>query len=181
MVTDNKHIDYEKLVDRYQQGEKEALEVLIQEFHPRLRRTIGYYIQNNEPIDDLAQECWYDIIQGLADLQLKISFSAWALTIARHKTIDWIRQQQRNWKKRESIKQQAGIDSGDHGDIEESRIDKVNTGISLLPESQRIVLKMFYLDNLSIKEISKVLEINVGTIKSRLYYARESLKELIDN
>ncbi|MDZ7715297.1 MAG: RNA polymerase sigma factor [Balneolaceae bacterium] len=181
MAADNTHIDYEKLVERYQQGEQQALKVLILEFHPRLCRTIGYYTGDSEPVDDLAQECWYDIIRELTYLQLKISFSAWALTIARRKAIDWIRQQQRNRKKMEAVEQQSRTDSNNHADEEQGRLHKVRKGISQLPESQRIVLKMFYLDNLSINEIGQVLEISVGTVKSRLYYAREELKELIDN
>lgn len=181
MVPDNTHIDYEELVERYQKGEKKALKVLIIEFHPRLCRTIGYYTGESEPIDDLAQECWYDIIMGLADLHLKISFSAWALTIARRKAIDWIRKQQRNRKKMETLKLESEADKDNEVNTEEAKLDRVHLGIRQLTESQRVVLKLFYLENLSIEEISQVLKISVGTVKSRLYYAREELKELIDN
>jgi RNA polymerase sigma factor (sigma-70 family) len=83
------------LVCRYQNGEKEALAMLIKRFQRKLIRIISYQIHDNGPAEDIAQECWYHIIKKLPELELKISFSAWAGCIARRKSVDWIREQQR--------------------------------------------------------------------------------------
>jgi DNA-directed RNA polymerase specialized sigma24 family protein len=58
---------------------------------------------------------------------------------------------------------------------------KIRMGIQLLSSAQRIVLEMFYLENLSLREISDVLNIPEGTVKSRLFHAREKLKNIIIN
>lgn len=75
------HTNYELLVVRYQNGDEKALRLLIKSFHPKLVQTIYHYTKDRASIDDLAQESWYAIIKKLAELKLKISFEAWALTI----------------------------------------------------------------------------------------------------
>lgn len=83
------------LVHRYQNGDDEALKLLIKKFHPVMVRTVVHFTRNYSAVDDIVQECWYSIIEKLGGLDLQISFDAWALTIAKRKAIDWIRKQQR--------------------------------------------------------------------------------------
>jgi len=84
------YISSEQLVEQYQNGNRDALKLLIKNFHPKMIRTIRYYTHSSEPADDLAQECWYHIIRQLGQVDLEISFDAWALAIAKRKAIDWI-------------------------------------------------------------------------------------------
>lgn len=175
------HISYELLVKRYQNGDKKALQLLIKKFHPKLVRTIYYYTKDQDSVDDLAQECWYAIIEKLEELKLKISFEAWALTIARRKAIDWIRAQQRSRKHVEAMKAEVNSEIQNNKEYDkEDRLEMIRMGIQQLSQAQKIVLNMFYLENLSLSEISKVLEISKGTVKSRLFYAREELKNSIN-
>lgn len=64
-------------------------------------------------------------------------------------------------------------------DIQELQIQEVKACLKLLPESQKIILELFYKENLSLSEISDILDISVGTVKSRLFTAREHLKKII--
>ena len=59
------------------------------------------------------------------------------------------------------------------------QIQRLKKAISLLPSTQRMVLSLFYLENYSLKEISGILDISEGTVKSRLFNAREHLKETL--
>jgi len=186
MIQNSKHIDNNELVERYQQGESQALKVLIRRFHPDLKRVIRHHTRTDHPVEDIVQECWHDIIQKLDGdgLVLKISFDAWAVTVARHKAIDWIRQQQRLRKKKRNYRRQYEADKNigsttDEDDIVNTKLERVQDGINNLPPTQKIVLDMFYMENLSLKEISRVLDIPEGTVKSRLYHARENLKKQI--
>lgn len=158
------------------------MKLLIKRFHPKLLKTIRYTINRNEPAEDIAQECWYAIIQQLDELEIKISFDAWALTIARRKSIDWIREQQRVRKYGHKLQAETKAESDLEKEDSEQLSDLLKTihnGILQLPPTQRIVLKMFYLENLNLKEISHEISIPEGTVKSRLFVARESLKEII--
>lgn len=181
MNTRTKNSDNKLLVKRYQNGDTKALQLLIKEFHPKLVKTIYYYTKNYEPVDDLAQECWYSIIKNLEKLKLEISFEAWALTIARRKAVNWIRLQQRLRKQAKLIKDETQTEvQCNKADNKDDKLEKTRIGIQQLPTSQKIVLNMFYTENLSLSEISKVLKISEGTVKSRLFYAREKLKKTIN-
>jgi len=180
------HISSKQLVEQYQKGNRDALKLLIKKFHPKMTRTIRYYTQSGEPVDDLVQECWYHIIRQLGQIALEISFDAWALTIAKRKAIDWIRQRQQNRKMDRELLNQS-FDDG-HNDAsnqtlayidKQAKLAEIHSAIQKLPQSQKIVLPMFYLENLSVKEIGHVLDISTGTVKSRLYHARENLKKII--
>jgi len=171
---------HKALVDLYQKGDKDALKLLIKQFHPKLKKAVLYHTGNRECVDDLVQECWISIIKRLDTLELKISFEAWALTIARRKSIDWIRKQQRLRKQKGILKTEAEFDTDDTEVIkDEDLIEKIHLGIQQISPTQRIVLNMFYLENLNLREICSVLNVSEGTVKSRLFYARENLKKII--
>lgn len=177
----SEHIINDYLVVRYQEGDKESLKILIRQFNPRLERQIYAQTRDRASLDDLVQESWYAIISGLSTLKISISFDVWALSIARRKAIDWIRQQQLVRRKTQEIylnDQIQQISDGDEMDIIQERKAKLKMAIEGLPKTQKIVLSMFYLENYSVKEISEILEISSGTVKSRLFNARESLKEI---
>ncbi|MEQ9279960.1 MAG: RNA polymerase sigma factor [Balneola sp.] len=171
------HILNESLAREYQSGDKEALKELIRRFNPQLRSKIYYHTRSRDSVHDISQDCWYAIITKLEEVKFQIGFEAWALNIARNKAIDWIRHQQKE-RKRKSDSEQENSSSIQ---IEESnpRINELRKNMNLLSDAQRIVLELFYVDNLSIKEISSVLGISSGTVKSRLFNAREYLKKTI--
>jgi len=182
MAKHSEHTDYNSLVSRYQEGDKDALRQLIRTFHPRLKQSIYLATGNQSAVDDLVQECWYSIIPRLESLKLKISFEAWALTIARRRAVDWIRHQQTLRRQAGRLKEAAQANVGSEiVDDDNEKLNEIRVGIQQLPMSQRIVLSMFYMENLSLAEISSVLDVSKGTVKSRLFYAREKLKTIINN
>ena len=172
------HITDEELVRRYQNGEEQLLKVLIRRFHPLLQRNIGYRIGNTALVDDIVQECWYAIIPKLDTLELKISFRVWVMAVARHKAIDWLRTEQRVRYQHEKIREHDEYSGEDIND--EALIRDARQAIQKLPPTQRIVIELFYRQNLTLAEISDVLDIAKGTVKSRLFYAREKLKHIIN-
>lgn len=180
MNTGTEHISNELLVKRYQNGDEDALQLLIKTFSPKLVRTIYYYTKNQAPVEDLAQECWYSIIEKLVGLELKINFDVWALCIARRKAIDWIRKQQRSREQAQAMRDEAELSAeAKEAEDKEDKLKRLQLGIQQLSPIQRVVLNMYYLENLSVLEISEVLDISKGTVKSRMFYAREKLKEII--
>lgn len=179
----SEHILNDYLVVRYQQGDKKSLKILIRQFNPSLEKQIYAQTRDKDSLDDLVQDCWYAIISGLSTVNIRISFEVWALSIARRKAIDWIRAQQSARKKATNmyvLEQIESFSKEDDLDIILERKARIKMALNELPQSQRIVLKMFYLENYSIKEVSEILEISTGTVKSRLFNAREHLKKIIN-
>ncbi len=179
-MSENLQIDFpdHQLVIAAQDGRPDALKALISRFHPRLLRCIKYHAGNDAPAEDLAQDCWYAIISRLNDLKLQVSFNAFIATVARRRAIDWIRKEQRNRLRysSEPLSSDIGVSSPKE-DKTEQQLALIREGILQLPATQRIILSMFYLENRSLKNIAEQLRISEGTVKSRLFYARESLKQ----
>ncbi|MEJ6791862.1 MAG: sigma-70 family RNA polymerase sigma factor [Lacinutrix sp.] len=106
------------------------------------------------------------------------SFGSWALCIVYSKSLDELRKTNTLDNQQKILdKQQAEIE-----DIEDERAAlkiKILKAINKLPEQQKIVIKLFYLEDYSLKQISKTLKITIGTAKSRLFYAREKLRLIL--
>tara|TARA_R110001599_G_scaffold69410_3_gene195391 strand:+ start:166863 stop:167408 length:546 start_codon:yes stop_codon:yes gene_type:complete len=174
------HILNESLAREYQSGDKEALKELIMRFNPQLRSKIYYHTRSRDSVHDISQDCWYAIIMKLEEVKFQVGFEAWALNIARNKAIDWIRHQQKDRKgKSDSDQVHSSSVQVEESDLIDTRVTELRKSMNLISDTQRIVLELFYVDNLSIKEISSVLGISSGTVKSRLYTAREYLKKTI--
>ena len=171
------HIIIEELARRFQSGERAAIKELIRRFNPVLKSKIYKHTRDLDSLDDIVQECWYVIINNLGDVKFQIGFEAWALNIGRNKAVDWIRNQQMQQKKLVEVRTDIDSQSSNEDDSRELNIQKIKKSINLLPDSQKIILELFYKDNFTIKEISKILRVSQGTVKSRLFTAREHLKE----
>ncbi len=174
------HNKYEALARSYQSGSREALKELIRTFNPQIESKIYFHTKDKDSVRDISQECWYVIINNLEKVKFQIGFEAWALNIARNKSVDWIRNQQK--ERRNRIVSENEIEDSinrEEKSIQELRINELKLGMQLLSNAQRIILELFYVENLSLSEIAEVLEISAGTVKSRLFYAREQLKKII--
>jgi RNA polymerase sigma-70 factor (ECF subfamily) len=90
--------------------------------------------------------------------------------------MDWMRSNQRNRNKLESYYKSYDATEEENMDNEALKRDML-IAIKSLPTEQQMVLKLFYVEDYALKEISELLKISVGTTKSRLFHAREKLKQ----
>ncbi|MGI9550596.1 MAG: RNA polymerase sigma factor [Aurantibacter sp.] len=165
------------LVLQYQSGNKKALELLVNRHHKKLCRHAYWYIHDFDTAKDIVQDCWGTIINKLHGLRDPNSFGSWAMRIVTRKSLDFL---SRDSKKRENLKQYSPI--SDQYDIEGNRTAEkqaLKKAIDILPQDQQVVLRLFYTEDYSLKEIAAILDISVGTVKSRLFHAREKLKTIL--
>ena len=170
------HIIDEWLVINFQQGDRKALELLVKRWDSRIVRRVYLTTQDYTASKDIAQDAWITIIKKIKSLKDPGAFEWWSLKIATTKAIDWIRANQLSRKRDESRK----IAQQDFMESNEGPSDKIlaslRAAIQELPEQQQLVVRMFYQENLNILTIGKILDLSTGTIKSRLFTARERLK-----
>jgi len=172
-MTPNKIFDA-LLVLQYQSGDKKALGMLVKRHHNRFCSHANWYLSDLDASKDVVQDCWGIIINKLGNLRDPNSFSSWAMRIVTRKSIDILKQ---NKSKREKLKQfQYTNMEGAHNEEKNTEIIKLQLAIKSLPNDQQIVLRLFYTQEYSLIEISNILDISVGTVKSRLFHAREKLK-----
>ena len=175
------HIIDEWLVVSCQQGDRKALELLVKRWDSRILRRVYFTTQDANASKDIAQDAWITIIRKLKSLKDPGAFEWWSLRIATTKSIDWIRANQLN-RKRDETRRMAQEDfMQDDSSPSEEILGSLRAAIYDLPETQQQVVKMFYQENLNILNIARILDLPTGTIKSRLFKARERLKKILKN
>jgi len=161
------------LVMDAQDGDAGAMEKLVGRWQKRLWQHAYRLIGDTEAAWDVTQQTWLGIIKGLRKLRDPADFRAWAYRITTNKAVDWI--------KKSKASRQVSIE-----DIRDPQQKKnKDTGLKDLLEKldmkKRVVLSLYYFEQLNMYEISIALNIPKGTVKSRLYAARNKLKELYQN
>ncbi|MFL0354523.1 RNA polymerase sigma factor [Xanthomarina sp. GH4-25] len=166
------------LIQQYQSGDTKALQKLVKRWHKTFCNKAYWLIKDADVSKDIAQDTWKTIIIKLEDLKDPSSFSSWATRIIYSKSFDWLKNQKRTQSKHEAY--QYTFDSHEE-DTENREVLKqqLKKAIKTLPTQQEMVIKLFYMEAYSLKEISNTLNISVGTTKSRLFHAREKLKQII--
>lgn len=153
---------------------------MMKKWHPKIIRYASLIVKDLEAAKDIAQECWQSIIKGLPQLKDPSVFSSWTYRIAHNKSIDWLRRNKRD----RVFKEDFLADQDELTDEitvtftdEMSETEKLRATLNTLPDNHKLILTLFYLEEQSLKQIGKILSLPEGTVKSRLFYAREQLKK----
>lgn len=168
----------EKLVKRVQAGDSSALPLLVKRWHKEFCNKAYWLTKDRDLSKDIAQDSWKVIVDKINDLKDPKSFKSWAFRIVFSKSFDVLRYNQRKRMELKSYAANLTEEEEEHIDTSDLKKNLIKE-ISGLPEQQQAVLRLFYVEEYSIREISKLLDISVGTIKSRLFHAREKLKRTI--
>ncbi|MBT8336902.1 MAG: RNA polymerase sigma factor, partial [Gemmatimonadetes bacterium] len=132
-----------------------------------------------EAAKDATQESLVSISRGIHRLEDPASFPKWAYQIVVRRCADWQRKEIR-WRSRHVTDSAAVIENTRSSQPDYSAdTEVVRRAIALLEPELRSVVRLFYFESFRLKEIAELLEVPVGTIKSRLYYARKKLKQTI--
>jgi len=169
MKEERSDIEDQLLVMDAQDGDVEAMEKLVSRWQKRLWLHAYRLTTDSQAAWDITQQVWLGIIKGLRKLHDPANFKAWAYGITTNKSFDWIRKSKAG--KQISIEEIQG----------HQHKAKIDTGVKELLEKldmkKRVVLSLYYFEQLSVPEISLALKIPAGTVKSRLHNARRELKE----
>lgn len=170
-------IDTELILD-YQSGNKKALAELVKRWHLIFCQNSYWIVKDASLSKDIAQDSWQTIMVKLPTLQKPSSFKSWAFRIVYTKSIDALRRQQLNRINENEYKKENVLVIDDADDLSDLKRNLLHS-IKRLPEPQQVVLRLFYTEGYSLKEISTLLQISIGTTKSRLFHAREKLKLIL--
>lgn len=172
----------ELLVLRSQDGDAGALDELVNRWQTRFFRHAYRLTANRDSARDAVQEAWIAIVRGLTRLDDPSRFAPWAYRILSNKCVDWVRKQGRRRRFDQTLVERqrpedAVIEPDPEGD--EAR-QRVVGALRCLPPAQQALLALFYQDGFGVGEIAQILEIPAGTVKSRLFHARNALKGALE-
>ena len=167
----------ELLALRCQLGERAAFDELIRTWAPPLRRHVIRVTGDVTAADDLVQEIWLALVQGIARLREPARLRSWLFGIAHRVLVQRLRGYYAA-----AIDPAVDIDAiafEPQTHDRHSIAQEIERGLARLPPTEREVLDLFYLQELSLADISDVLSVPIGTVKSRLFRARQALRTLL--
>jgi len=162
----------EMLVIDMQMGCEQSFNLICHHFHGSLLRFSFKICRNEQIAHDAVQNSWIKLVKSVKTLQDPRAFKSWLYQLVRWQTLDLI-------KKNNNDVLSFTTDDYDCVVSEEQGKDHSDllSLIDLLPAIDRQAIYLFYLEQLTIAEISVVINVPIGTIKSRLNRARKWLKE----
>jgi RNA polymerase sigma-70 factor (ECF subfamily) len=178
------------LVRRAQDGEMSAYDDLVQRYQERIYATIYHMTSNHEDANDLAQDTFIKAYQALKSFKGGSSFYTWVYRIAVNKTINFLKQR----KNRAQMSLNDLDFNAEHDPDLVALIsdktprrdaglaelqEKLNEAMLKLSDYHRLVVTLHDVQGMSHEEIAKIMDCNIGTVRSRLFYARQQLQSYL--
>lgn len=172
-------IYYELLVLRCRRGDKKAMEELIHRFERPLFYYIRRLVGHEADAWNLLQETWVKAIRSIRQLRDPKKLAPWLYGIARYTSMSHLRTKYSETMRLDDAADATEIeDAGELAAFEDA--EQVHYGLGKLSIPHRDVLTLFFLQDLTLEQIAEVLDLPVGTVKSRLHYAKCRLKETLE-
>lgn len=165
------------IIEQYKSGITSVLPQLVKRYHKLFCEKAYWVTKDKDVAKDIAQDSWITIIDKIQSLKNVDSFKSWAFRIVYTKAIDFVKIQNRAKIKLKTI----AIDEEDESIVENKEliIKELSKAIQLLPKEKQDIIRLFYVEEYSLQEISTFLKIPLGTVKSRLFKTREKLKSIL--
>jgi len=175
------------LVKRARRGDLNAYDELVQRYQQRIYATIYHMTANHEDANDLAQDSFIKAFQALKSFRGGSSFYTWIYRIAVNKTINFLKQRKHkhhfslndlDFNTENNPDLVALIsDKTPHREVGLAELqEKLNEALMKLSEPHRMVVVLHDVQGQSHDEIAEIMDCNIGTVRSRLFYARQQLQ-----
>ncbi len=175
------------LIDRARSGDLEAYDELIRRHQERIYGTVYHMTSNHEDANDLTQETFIKAFQALKSFKGGSSFYTWIYRIAVNKTINFLK-----LRKNRASMSLNDLDFNAENDPDLVALvsdktprrdagltelqEKLNEAMGKLSDVHRLVVTLHDVQGVPHEEIAQIMECNVGTVRSRLFYARQQLQ-----
>lgn len=182
MNQDAKQVLTEWLVLSVQAGEEKAFRDLYELWRSDLWRLALVRVEHPHAADEVTADVWQAIVRGVAQLDDPACFPRWAFRIVERRSTDWVRRRTRDRKRAQVIAAEAeSLAPGPMAADGSGEAVRLHAVISRLPVEQRELLHLYYGLGRSVAEIAEILAIPPGTVKSRLFSIRETLRQKLES
>jgi RNA polymerase sigma-70 factor, ECF subfamily len=176
------NISDRELIRKMQAGNLEALGELYDRYRFLVYRTAIVITGDTEFASDLLQDVFLRLYRFADKIDLDRPLQPWLYRMTANLAYTQLKRE-RNWTKlfTDLVDRLTGFSNNQPAEAAEKNDDWncLQRAIAKLPFAQRMVVILYYLNDLSLQEIAEILEIPVGTVKSRLYYGRNALKQAL--
>lgn len=171
-----------ELVHELAKGNLEALGFLYDRYRLMVYRTTLAITGDPEAANDLLQDVFLRLHRYVDHIDTSRPLEPWLYRMAANLSYTWIKRSRR-WTRQfeEFFDWLAGSGTSPHETVErEDDWRQLQQALQSLPVQQRVVVVLYYLNDLPLQEIAEILEVPAGTVKSRLHYGRMALRKSLD-
>ena len=181
----------QQLVARTQSGDASAFDQLVVKYTPRLYGLVYNMTSNHEDTNDLLQDVFSKAYKAIRGFRGKSSFYTWIHSIAVNMTLNFLKKRGRRYhlslddvdagvqNDKEFLELTASSSPVREADLSELQ-KRLNEAMMKLSEEHRAVVTMFHIQGMPHAEISMILRVSEGTVRSRLFYANRQLQNYLD-
>ncbi len=178
MVTPEKLLD-QVLILRFQAGDISAFDAIVERYHGRLSYFVRRLLGSLDSADDVLQNVWVIVYKQLPSLGNPEAFSVWLHKIARNKALQELRKNRRYTPLNDENIQLPEIEE-EPEEFSAEDAAKIHAALDKLKPEHREVLVLRFLEEMPYQEIAEVAGVSLGTVKSRIYYAKRALRRTIE-
>jgi RNA polymerase sigma-70 factor (ECF subfamily) len=184
MVAPNIEPSDAELTIQLQNGDLSALGVLFDRYYTQIFRTAVAITHDEAIAEDITQDCFLRLHRYANRIDTSLPLAPWLYRVTVNLSYTWVT---RHNKRRVSLESVVDYLMSPARNVPDYMIeitgmqDEVRKAIAGLNFNQRVVVVLHYLNGLNLEDIAEILDCPVGTVKSRLYYARENLRHKLGN
>jgi len=178
----------QQLVERAQRGDKKAFELLVMKYQRKLERLLSRVIRNPSEVEDVTQEAFIKAYRALPNFRGDSAFYTWLYRIGINTAKNYLISLGRraptstefDSEEAESFEEATGlrdINTPEAQLMTKQIAQTVNATIDSLPEELRTAITLREIDGLSYEEIAQIMDCPIGTVRSRIFRAREAVAE----
>lgn len=165
------------LILRCQMGDKDAFAGLIERYQRPLRYFVSRLLDDAQSSEDIFQEIWLTVIRRVHGLREPDAFSTWLYRIARNKVYQQLRRN-KAWSELDDDIAVPNEQADDSVSLEDAA--KIHRCLKELRPEHKEVLMLRFLEQMSYQQMAQVLNCKLGTVRSRLHYAKLALRKELE-
>ena len=181
----NSHDIDSELIKKAKQGNHGAFNILTSKYYPRVYASIFSFIKSKEDSEDLSQQTFIKVWQQLDSFRGDSAFFTWVYRIAINLAKNFVTSSGFKKQKINTSIEDTEIDISSFNDIEstvihDESLEEINYYIDTLPESLKTAFVLREVEGKSYEDIAMITQTPIGTVRSRIFRARESIVEFIE-
>ncbi|MDD2759569.1 MAG: RNA polymerase sigma factor RpoE [Methylomonas sp.] len=178
------------LVQRVRRGDKAAFDLLVIKYQHKIVHLVNRYVKDPSEAQDVAQDTFIKAYRALGDFRGDSAFYTWLYRIAINTAKNYLLSRSRRHsdfevdmqdaEQLESASQLKDIETPEHQMMNEQIIAVIKSAIERLPEEMRIAITLREFEGMSYEEIAEAMDCPIGTVRSRIFRAREAIDEKLN-